>query len=99
MARLIWTEPALNDLDAVADYIALDKPSAAGRFVRKVFDRVARLEQFPYAGKRPLELPGTPYREVIVAPSRIFYRVEKDTVFILHVIRTERFLRPQMLEE
>ncbi len=26
MAELIWTEPALNDLDTIADYIAMDKP-------------------------------------------------------------------------
>jgi hypothetical protein len=26
MAQIIWTEPALSDLDAIADYIALDKP-------------------------------------------------------------------------
>jgi len=24
MAQVIWAEPALNDLDAIADYIALD---------------------------------------------------------------------------
>jgi hypothetical protein len=29
MAKVIRTEPALNDLDAIADYIALDNPSAA----------------------------------------------------------------------
>jgi toxin ParE1/3/4 len=35
MARLIWTEPALQDLDGIADYIALDKPDAARKFVRR----------------------------------------------------------------
>ena len=29
MVELIWSEPALQDLDAIADYIALDKPEAA----------------------------------------------------------------------
>lgn len=29
MAELIWTEPALSDLDTIADYIALDNPEAA----------------------------------------------------------------------
>jgi plasmid stabilization system protein ParE len=28
MAEIIWTEPALSDLDTIADYIALDKPEA-----------------------------------------------------------------------
>jgi toxin ParE1/3/4 len=29
MAKLIWTEPALAQLDAIAEFIALDKPEAA----------------------------------------------------------------------
>jgi len=41
VARLIWTEPALADLEAVADYIALDNPAAASRPVRRVFESVA----------------------------------------------------------
>ena len=36
MAKVVWTEPALSDLDAIADYIALDKPSAARELVRRV---------------------------------------------------------------
>jgi plasmid stabilization system protein ParE len=40
MARVIWTEPALSDLDGIADYIALEDPAAAKRLVRKVFLRV-----------------------------------------------------------
>ena len=34
MAEIVWTEPALSDLDAIADYIALDNPRA---LVRRVF--------------------------------------------------------------
>ena len=99
MAHLIWTEPALRDLEAVADYIALDNPVAARRFVGKVFGSVERLEQFPNSGKRPPELPRSPYREVVVAPCRIFYRVEGESVFLLHIRRAERLLRRFMLDE
>jgi plasmid stabilization system protein ParE len=35
MAEVIWAEPALNDLDSIADYIALDNPEAARRLVRR----------------------------------------------------------------
>jgi toxin ParE1/3/4 len=99
MARLIWTEPALSDLEAVADYIALDNPAAAGRLVKRVFESVERLQQFPDSGKRPPELLRSVYREVVVAPCRIFYRVEGETVFLLHVMRAERLLRRFMLDE
>ncbi len=98
MARLIWTEPALADLDEIAEYIALDDARAAARLVAKVFDRVERLERFPNSGKRPAELADTPYREVVVPPCRIFYRVDRELVYILYVMRSERLLRAWLLE-
>ena len=44
MAEVIWTEPALQELDAIAEYIALDNPAAASDLVKAVFDKTARLE-------------------------------------------------------
>ena len=99
MARLIWTEPALLDLDEIAAYIALDDFSAAQRLVEKVFERAELLESFPESGRRPPELKRTPYREIIVGPCRIFYRIEEDSVYILYVMRGERQLRKYLLEE
>ena len=32
MAEIVWTDPALNDLEEMAEYIALDKPEAAEKF-------------------------------------------------------------------
>ena len=98
MAQLIWTEPALSDLDEIAEYIALDDPMAASNYVQKTFRQVDRLAIYPNSGKQPTELPRTPYREIIVPPCRIFYRLEEDNVFILHVMRSERLLRPFLLD-
>ena len=99
MAKIIWTEPSLDDLDKIAGYIALDKPDAASRFVKKVFASVERLADHPLSGKQVYELPKTPYREIVVAPCRVFYRPENDAVYILHVMRGERLLCNFLLEE
>jgi len=99
VARLIWTEPALADLEAIADYIALDSPTAARRLVGRAFESVERLERFPNSGKRPPELPRSLYREIVVTPCRVFYRVEDNAVFLLCVMRSERQLRRFLLEE
>jgi antitoxin MazE len=37
MAKIIWADPAIQDLDAIADYMAVDKPEAAHRLVQRVF--------------------------------------------------------------
>ena len=47
---IIWTAPALEDLDEIADYIALDNVGAAARLVEKIFaaaDHRARFPNFP----------------------------------------------------
>ena len=95
---MIWAAPALTDVNEIAEYIALDDRTAATRYVRKVFDTVDRLKQFPNSGRRPEELPDSRYREVVVPPCRVFYRAEAESVFILHVMRSERLLRTHLLE-
>ena len=79
MAEVIWAEPALNDLDAIADYIALDNPEAARRLVQKIFEHVDHLESHPKLGSRPQELKGWRYRQIIEPPCRIFYREDRQT--------------------
>lgn len=97
MAALIWTEPALNDLDAIADYIALDKPEAAKQLVRQVFQHVEQLIEQPESGSKPRELHGLPYRQIVEPPCRIFYRYDGERVFILFVMRGEKLFRKRPL--
>ena len=99
MARIVWTEPALSDLNDIAEYIALDKVRAAERLVNKVFSIFDRLEQFPDSGRHPPEMLESEYREVIVGPCRIFYRLANEEVYIVYVMRGERKLRKFMLDE
>jgi len=98
MAEIIWTAPALSDLNEIAEYIALSHITAAKNLTRKVFDKISRLESHPESGKRPLELSNLNYREVNVKPCRIFYKVDSDKVYILHVMRQEQDLRRFLLQ-
>lgn len=97
MAEVIWTSPALDDLNDIAEYIALSNVDVAKKLTHKVFDKISRLEVHPESGKRPLELSNLNYREVNVNPCRIFYKVDRDKVYILHVMRQERDLRRLLL--
>ena len=93
MAQIIWTEPALQDLNDIAEYVAISNLQAAKQLVQKVFNKVQRLEAFPESGKVPEEISTFNYREVVVNPCRIFYKIDQDDVYILHVLRQERDLR------
>ena len=56
MAEIIWTAPALSDLNEIAEYIVLSNLPAAKNLTKKVFDEINRLENHPESGKVPLEL-------------------------------------------
>ncbi|MBF5041667.1 type II toxin-antitoxin system RelE/ParE family toxin [Aggregicoccus sp. 17bor-14] len=97
MAEIVWSEPALSDLDAIADYIALENPVAASELVQRVLHHVEQLAAHPESGSRPPELPRSRYRQLVEPPCRVFYRYDGQRVFVLHVMRSERLLRKKQL--
>ena len=97
MAEVVWSEPALADLEAIADYIALENPVAAAELVQRVLAHVEQLAEHPESGVRVPELGRSRYRQRVELPCRIFYRHKEQRVFIVHVMRTERLLRKTRL--
>ena len=97
MAQIIWTEPALDNIEDIAEYIAIHNIQAAKALVEKIFSKVERLNEFPESGKIPVELQGFSYREIVVTPCRIFYKLEHDNVYIIYVMRQEQELRKFIL--
>jgi len=93
MAEIIWSEPALGDLDAIADYIALENPVAASALIKRIFGHIEQLVDHPESGSRPQELGRSRYRQIVEPPCRVFYRYDGHKVFILYVMRSERLLR------
>jgi toxin ParE1/3/4 len=99
MAQVTWTEPALNDLDEIAQYIALNNLVAAKNLVEKVFTAVDRLADHPESGRVPPEIDYFNYREVIVNPCRVFYKIKDSDIYILYVMRQERDLKTYILRQ
>ena len=98
MVEIVWTEPALSDLDAIADFIALENPTAAQKLVHRVFRHVEQLTDHPKSWSKPAELKGRTYRQIIEPPCREFYRHDGTNVFILHVMRCEQRHRASKLK-
>jgi toxin ParE1/3/4 len=71
-------------LDVVA-HIVHDNPAAGRRFKRRAETVLRRLERFPESGRILPEFPDLPYREVIVAPYRFFYRIAGRAVWVVAV--------------
>ena len=91
--KILWTEHAAACLVEIEDYIALDDPMAAQRWVEQLIQRTRVLADHPHAGRRLPEMPNGPLRELIEANYRIVYRVTGQTVEILTVFERHRLLR------
>ncbi len=98
MAEIVWTEPALSDLEAIADYITLENPAAAVELVTRVVAHVGQLADHPQSGSYLPELGKSRYRQIVEPPCRICYRCDQYRIFILHVMRSERLLRKEHLK-
>jgi plasmid stabilization system protein ParE len=49
--KIELTESAIADLEDIENYIALDSPAIARRFLSKIFDRIEQLKNYPESGK------------------------------------------------
>ncbi|MFQ5739247.1 MAG: type II toxin-antitoxin system RelE/ParE family toxin [Acidobacteriota bacterium] len=83
--RVRFTPSGRVQFLAAIAYIRRDNPTAATRFHREAEQRLRRLERFPESGRHLPEFPDLPYREVIIAPYRFFYRVEQKTAWVVAV--------------
>lgn len=90
--RVIWSPKAVEDVDAIATYIARDSPSYAAAVVRKIIDITHQLKQCPLAGKAITELYDSAIREKFAYTYRIVYRVEDEVVTVAAVVHTKTLL-------
>ncbi|MGM0562980.1 MAG: type II toxin-antitoxin system RelE/ParE family toxin [Pseudomonadota bacterium] len=97
MVEIVWTEPALNQIQEIAEYIALDNQPAAKKLVRQLFESAERLSSFPESGRKIPELPAVSYREVISPPCRILYKHTAQQVIVIGVLRQERDFKRWLL--
>lgn len=84
-----WASVAETDLLSIVNYIAIDSPGNALQRLERIRQKVSALYTFPERGRIVPELQGQGiniYRELIVGPWRILYRISETTVYVLSVI-------------
>ena len=92
--RVRFTPTGRNQFLSAVAYILEDRPSAAVRFKARAEKALRRLEKFPDSGRVVPEFPELPYRELVVAPYRFFYRVKAKTVWIVGVWHSSQLPHP-----
>jgi len=96
-----WAAVAENDLKQIIDYIAIDSPGNALQILNKIRQKASTHYTFPERSRIVQELHGQgiqTYRELIVAPWRIIYRISDTTVYVLSVIDSRRNVEDILLD-
>ncbi len=91
--ELVWSEQAVRDLDAIADFIAVDDVVAAVRWVDELVAAAEPVRHAPRLGRKVPEFARDDVREVIHGAYRIVYRIGPERIEVLTIFEGHRLLR------
>lgn len=92
--RVEWSPVAVMDLEDILEFIARrESPESATHVYAGMARRIASLTAHPLRGRVVPELKRigvTAYRELVVAPYRIFFRIDGPVVGIVGILDGRR---------
>jgi toxin ParE1/3/4 len=85
--KIVWTEPARNDLRDIFIYISEENPNAARRLLSEIKERAVLLQDNPLLGRMG-RVDGT--RELVITGTHYIlpYRIKEQQIQILAVFHT-----------
>jgi addiction module RelE/StbE family toxin len=92
--RVSWSPAALDDVDAIAEYIHRNSPAYASAVVSKLLEAARNLATSPNAGRIVPELDNETIRERFVHSYRLIYRIQGNDVLVVAVVHGRRLLEP-----
>jgi len=90
MTHIVWTEPAIADLDGIHDYISRDSEIYADSVVLEIVEAAERLGSYPESGRVVPEVGEGSIREIIVGGYRVIHEVASDHILMLTVLHAAR---------
>lgn len=92
MSRVRWSLQAVEDLQAIHDFIDRDSPRYAAAVIEQIVSAVDVLDRFPLAGRTVPEHSREDLRELVRPPYRIVYRVLEEGVHIVTIFRASKLI-------
>lgn len=99
--NVIWAGVAEKDLINIIEFIAEDSPQNAINILAKIRKQASDLYTLPERGRIVSELYDQGilhYRELIIAPWRLIYRISEQEVYVLSVIDSRRNVEDVLLK-
>ena len=98
--EVFWAAVAENDLLEILVFMAEDNPGNASKILSKIRTRTAKLAHSPMRGRVVPELLSqgiSLYREIVITPWRVIYKIERSRVYIVSVIDSRRNVEDVLL--
>jgi len=96
--KIIWSPLAISRVTEIAEYILMDNPVAAEKWIDEIFNRVMQLKTYPKSGRMVPELEIEEIRELIYGNYRIIYRIIEKAIVVLTVRHGRQILPEQDLK-
>ena len=90
--RVTWSPRAIEDLEAIAQYIAVDSSMYAAAVVKTILNTTRNFSRFPFAGRVVPEFADEQIREWFAFSYRIIYQIENEEVLIAAIVHGKRIL-------
>ncbi len=97
-----WTSNAKEDLLNIVDYIKQDSVVNARKVYEQIREKANSSNFFPLRGRVVPELQKegiTIYRELIVQPWRVMYKIENNTVYIMAIFDSRQNVEELLLQK
>jgi len=92
MVEVIWTQNATDEIVRIAEYLERYSEYYASMIVKRLYEKVAVLKQFPKLGRVISEMQEDQYRELIEGNYRIMYEIlDEEIILIQRVPHSSRF--------
>ncbi|CAB1060330.1 Death on curing protein, Doc toxin [Olavius sp. associated proteobacterium Delta 1] len=98
---IVWSNIAENDLENIVEHIADNSPPNALKIVKRIKQKASSLYTFPERGRIVPELRDQgilQYRELVISPWRVLYRISEKSVLVLSVLDSRRNIEDILLK-
>jgi plasmid stabilization system protein ParE len=90
--KIIWSPLSIDRATEIAEYISLDNPTAAQKWIDTIFEKVESLKTSSKIGRIVPEIERNEIREILYGNYRVIYHIEKTSISVLTIRHGKQIL-------
>lgn len=90
--KISLADSFVHKLNEQIKFISKDKPGAARKFKKDIFEKINELSKLPYKNRKSIYFEDERIRDLIFKGYTIVYLIEKETIYVFGFIKSEETL-------